>query len=398
MDESRISQGPGKANRKLSSARNVAQEPILPSHTAAHLEQIAENRRLNLSEQFEQVETLRSRPLHVAIPTGDRCNLRCVFCTDRSSSAGVYTNQNFEGFLRFVEPIERAALVQLYGWGEPFANRVYPQMFDYVAGRFPGTRIYISTNGVLLSEAWVERILAYGKCLVNISLNAATPETYAAISGFDRFQRVVSNLRRLARAWQEKDARHLVVTLSFTATRLNIHELPRFVELGDELGIRYVVLQDLNILEESHHALYLGEQDEVARQAFLTAAEIARQRGVYLDSFMHLPGNNFQNERLDCPPFDLPRDCQPVWDQEDDSPFFPQPGECYEPWMTFLVSQNGAVTTCCRAREVMGNLLEQSFKEIWNGELYRKYRRTINTFRPPEACRACPVKTGHDIR
>jgi MoaA/NifB/PqqE/SkfB family radical SAM enzyme len=46
----------------------------------------------------------------------------------------------------------------------------------------------------------------------------------------------------------------------------------------------------------------------------------------------------------------------------------------------------------------MGNLLEQSLEEIWNGEVYRTYRRTINTFRPPAACLWCPVKTGHDIR
>jgi MoaA/NifB/PqqE/SkfB family radical SAM enzyme len=365
---------------------------------ATHLEQIAENRRLNLSEQFEQVEYLASWPIHVAIPTGDRCNLRCVFCTDRSSSKEVYTNQNFEGFLRFIEPIRKAALVQLYGWGEPFVNRAYPQIFDYVAKQFPGTRIYISTNGVLLSEAWVERILAYGKCLVNVSLNAACSETYTAITGFDRFQRVVSNLRRLALARQRRDAGELVISMSFTATRLNIHELQRFVELGIELGINYLVVQDLNILEESHNALYLGEQDETARQAYLASAELAQRHGVYLDTFMHFPGNNFQNERLNCPPIDLPPDCQSVWEQEEAPLFYPQPGECYEPWMTFLVSQNGVVTTCCRAREVMGNLLEESFSDIWNGERYRKYRRTINTFRPPEACCACPVKTGHDIR
>jgi hypothetical protein len=46
----------------------------------------------------------------------------------------------------------------------------------------------------------------------------------------------------------------------------------------------------------------------------------------------------------------------------------------------------------------MGNLLEQTFDEIWNGEVYRAYRRTINTFRPPQACLSCPVKMGSDIR
>jgi MoaA/NifB/PqqE/SkfB family radical SAM enzyme len=364
------------------------------------LEQITENRKLNLKEQFAQYETLESKPLHVAIPTGDRCNLRCVFCTDRGPGASSwYQDQTFEQFLRFVEPVDQALMVQLYGWGEPFVNPAYPQMFDYVTQRFAGTRLYISTNGVLLTDRWIDRIVDYGKCLVNISLNAATPRTYAQITGHDLFRRVVKNVRRLTRARAEAEVNELVVTLSLTATRLNIYELPRLVELSDDLNIHFIILQDLNILEDRHLQLYLGEEmEDVARSSFLEAAELARSRGIYFDSFIHLPGTYFEQDRAECAQIELPRDCLSVWDQDDDAPFHPESGECYEPWITFLVSQSGEVTTCCRAREIMGNLLEQSFEEIWNGPVYRTYRRTVNTFRPPEACLGCPIKTGHDIR
>lgn len=363
-----------------------------------HLAEITANRRLNLQEQFAQYESLRSWPLHVAIPTGDRCNLRCVFCTDRSPSADWYTDATFEGFLRFVEPVRKASLVQLYGWGEPFVNRAYGKMFDYVTNNFPGTRLYISTNGVLLNERWAKKIIDYGKCLVNISLNAATAETHRAIAGFDVFARIVANVRRLVRLRATRQVRDLVITLSFTATRINMAEFPRFIALSARLGIDYVVLQDLTLLEESHRALYLGNTPDLAREAFLKGSELALEKGIYLDSFMHIPGIHFLRDRTESAAYELPRDCLAVWHQDDDAPFQPQAGECYEPWMTFMMSQNGVVATCCRARESMGNLNQQSFQEIWNGDLYRTYRRTINTFRPPEACRSCPVKTGHDIR
>lgn len=366
--------------------------------SASHLEKIIKNRKLNLQEQFSQYERLESMPLHVAVPTGDRCNLRCVFCTDRKASASWYTDQTFEEFQRFVEPIDKASLVQLYGWGEPFVNRAYSEIFEYVTSNFGGARIYISTNGVLLSADRIERIVAYGKCWINVSLNAATPETYAAISGYDQFNRVVGNIRKLIQAQEEQNKTDLVISLSFTATRVNIHEFPQFIELSDDLGIRYVFLQDLNILEQSHVQLYLGEEEELARATFIAAANSALQRGIYLDSFMHLPGEYFQQDRTECASYALPRDCLSVWDQEDEPPFYPQAGECYEPWTTFLMSQNGSVTTCCRSREIMGNLFEQPFTDIWNGEKYRMYRRTINSFRPPEACLTCPVKTGHAIR
>jgi radical SAM protein with 4Fe4S-binding SPASM domain len=366
---------------------------------AGHTHQLEQNRRLNLTEQYAQLEVLQSKPLHIAIPTGNRCNLRCIFCTDRSlSSPADYTDLTFDQFLQFTEPLDDALLTQLYGWGEPFVNPDYERMFDYVTEHFAGTRLYISTNGVLLTDEWADKLLAYGKCLVNVSLNAATPETYAQLTQRNLFHRVVGNVRNLMRAKEERAVNDLVVALSFVAIKPNIHELPRFIELSDELGIRYVTLQDLSILEEGHVQLFLGDDEAEARRMFLVAAEIAQARGVYLDSFTHYPVTYFMQDRSESIPRDLPRDCLSVWEQDDNAPFYPQPVECYEPWMTFMISQNGAVTTCCRAREVMGNLLEQSFEEIWNGEVYRTYRRTINTFRPPEACTMCPVKTGHDVR
>ncbi|MHC4439566.1 MAG: SPASM domain-containing protein [Planctomycetota bacterium] len=82
------------------------------------------------------------------------------------------------------------------------------------------------------------------------------------------------------------------------------------------------------------------------------------------------------------------------WNGKTEALFYPQPGECYEPWQTFMTSLDGSVYTCCRGGEVMGNLLEQDFQEIWNGEKYRAYRRNINSFRPPQACMDCPVKMG----
>jgi radical SAM protein with 4Fe4S-binding SPASM domain len=364
-----------------------------------HLFQLRENRKLNLNEQYAQLETLQSMPLHVTIPTGDRCNLQCVFCTDRSSSSPTkYTDLTFNQFLQFIEPLDKALLVQLYGWGEPLFNPDYEKMFDYVAEHYPGTRIYISTNGVLLTKKWVAKLLDYGKCLVNVSLNAATPDTYERLMQKKLFHRVVKNVQNLMEVKEKRKEEDFLVTLSYVTIKPNIHELSRLIDLSDKLGIDYITLQDLNILEESHHQLFLGDGEMEVRNIFLAARELAQVRGIYLDSFTHYSVEYFVQDRSESVSIDLPGDCLSVWEQVDNPPFYPQPGECYEPWMTFMVSQNGAVTTCCRAKDVMGNVLEQSFDEIWNGEKYRTYRRTVNTFRPPEACLICPVKTGCDVR
>ena len=364
----------------------------------SHLSKLKQNHRLNMREQYYQLEVLESLPLHVAVPTGDRCNIGCVFCTDRGPNTP-YTDLNYDQFLEFTKPLEGATLVQLYGWGEPFINKEYDRMFDHVIERYPGIRIYISTNGVLLTDHWIDKLLSYGKCLINVSVNAATERTYAEVMQSTQFKRVIDNIQRLMKARKEREVHDLVVTLSFVAVKQNVHELPRFVELCGELNVNQIILQDMRLLEDHHRTdLFLGDSDSMARQYFEKAMDIAQSLGIYLDSFAHYPTKYFVQDRSKSTHLDLPRDCHAVWEQDDETLFYPQPGECYEPYMTFLVSQDGSVTTCCRSKEIMGNIRESSFEDIWNGEKYREYRRTINTFRPPLHCRECPVKAGGDVR
>ena len=363
-----------------------------------HLTEIENNLKLNHEEQFEQLETLQSQPLYVSVPTGQRCNLRCVFCSNRNMAPKEYTDLTYDEFLQFTDPIKKASRVQLYDWGEPFLNPAYERMFDHVAEHCPATRIHISTNGTLLTDEWIDKLLNYGRCLLNVSLNAATPETYARVMQRNLFHRVVEGLRRLVDAKEQRGVDDFVITLSYVTIKPNIHELPRFVKLCAELGIRYAKVVDLNIVSKNHSQLFLGGEVEGTRQIFLAARDIALKQDVCVDTLIHYPVTYFQQDRSVYSYSDLPADLQPVWKRTGNALFFPQRGECYEPWQTFMAMQSGAVYTCCRGREILGNLQEQSFEEIWNGEKYRAYRRSINSFRPPQACRECPLKLGFDSR
>jgi radical SAM protein with 4Fe4S-binding SPASM domain len=363
-----------------------------------HLAAIERNLELNHREQYEQREYLRSHPIAVAVPTGGRCNLRCLFCTDRETGTPQYTDLTLSQFLTLADAIGDASRVQLYGWGEPFLNPAYETIFDHVADHYPGIRIHISTNGTLLSQHWIDKLIGFGKCLVNVSLNAATPETYARVTGRTLFHDAVGALRRLVRAREERDADDFVVTASFVTIKQNRQDLPRFIELCAELGIRNAKLVDLNILSEKHRGLFLGDDPAATRAAFLHAREIALKRGVCIDTLVHSPAEYYQQDRSSYSYPELPKDLQPFWKRNGKALFYPQDGECYEPWQTFMMTQGGAVYTCCRGREAMGNLREQSFEEVWNGEKYRAYRRSINSFRPPFACRECPVKMGYARR
>jgi MoaA/NifB/PqqE/SkfB family radical SAM enzyme len=64
---------------------------------------------------------------------------------------------------------------------------------------------------------------------------------------------------------------------------------------------------------------------------------------------------------------------------------------CYAPWTHSLVDFNGLVYVCCMTREQiqpLGDIRKQSFKEIWEGELYRRIRLNMH---PPalKPCQRC---------
>lgn len=76
-------------------------------------------------------------------------------------------------------------------------------------------------------------------------MDAATRETYRTVRGVDQFDRVVANLGRLVALQRERGSRAPRVSLWFTAMRVNLEELPAFVDLAARLGVPAVHVQRL---------------------------------------------------------------------------------------------------------------------------------------------------------
>jgi radical SAM protein with 4Fe4S-binding SPASM domain len=49
---------------------------------------------------------------------------------------------------------------------------------------------------------------------------------------------------------------------------------------------------------------------------------------------------------------------------------------CYVGWMFCVIGPDGVVLPCCYCEQTeLGNINERSFVDIWNGELYKNFRR-----------------------
>jgi len=69
---------------------------------------------------------------------------------------------------------------------------------------------------------------------------------------------------------------------------------------------------------------------------------------------------------------------------------------CYYPWTSLNITWNGDVVTCCRdldGKYTLGNILQSSIEEVWNGQKYLHLRDSIlkQRLQSIPSCRSCDL-------
>ncbi len=142
------------------------------------------------------------------------CNLRCIHCPQGQGwpeSPGYRaTYMDFETYKKAIDEIaaNQITILRFAPAGEAL---IHPEFLDQVAyAKAKGiTPLNLTTNGVLLDNPAVEqgkrlpgqtimeRLLAHGIDIIDISLDAATKDSYEKIRIRSNFHRVWSNIHRL---------------------------------------------------------------------------------------------------------------------------------------------------------------------------------------------------------
>jgi MoaA/NifB/PqqE/SkfB family radical SAM enzyme len=151
--------------------------------------------------------------------------------------------------------------------------------------------VQIQTNGVLLDErAWGELGLEGLVESVWVSIDAATPATYAVVRRGGDFARLLSNLVFLA--WLRESGRLPLLRLDFVVQALNFREMPAAAELARALGADGIYFQMIrnwgtySVAEFREH--YIGSPDHPAYSEFLA---------VLRHPSLDWPGVDFSNVR-----------------------------------------------------------------------------------------------------
>jgi molybdenum cofactor biosynthesis enzyme MoaA len=189
--------------------------------------------------------SLETMPRTIIIAHSGRCNLRCIMCGSNEDFVREDQKLNELIYQRDLPNLlPKLSEIILTGNGDPLFmkdSREFMQKLD--SKKYKHISISLITNGQLFNEYMWRSISHNHFGWINVSVDAATPETYEKIRRGGSWKIQQDNLKLISRLRKEKVFHEF--KLSFVVMKSNYQEMKRFVEMGLRLGADQVVFQKI---------------------------------------------------------------------------------------------------------------------------------------------------------
>jgi len=287
-------------------------------------------------------------PIYMEISPAGSCNHRCVFC---GLDFMGYQPRFLDADLLRTRLTEMGELglksVMFAGEGEPFLHRRMAEIIVHCKEQ-AGIDVALTTNGVLMRPEVTERVIG-STAWIKVSLNAGTAETYAAIHGTraEDFGKVCANMEEAVAIRRRRGA---LCTLGAQILLLpeNQHEVTTLAGRCRDIGLDYLVVKPYSQHPQSVHREY----EDISYDAH---EELAEQLDQYsTDAFQVI----------------FRRQAMRKWD-DGTRPY----ERCLAlPFWSYM-DAGGNIWGCSvylgDERLLYGNVQDNTFAEIWEGEKRR---------------------------
>jgi radical SAM protein with 4Fe4S-binding SPASM domain len=283
-------------------------------------------------------------PVAFGMEISGMCNLRCPECSAGSGSmtrkGGFMSIDLYRKILNELKPF--LYNINLYFQGEPM---LHPLFFDFleVSGE---TQVTVSTNGHFLTEENAEKLALSKLSRIIVSLDGMDQETYSKYRQGGEFRKVKSGIEYLSQSINLTGS-PLKLEIQFLVNRHNEKQIPS-VRLFARKARAKLTLKSMQIIDNEKFDYWLPEDRRYSRYT--------QDNGDYKIK------NNLSNH-------------------------------CLRLWLNPVITWDGKVVPCCfdkNSDHILGDINSNSFRTIWNGEAYRKFRYSVQTGRKNiEICRNC---------
>jgi len=287
------------------------------------------------------------------------CNLNCIHCR-AAAHCGPYAGElSTEKCFQLIDEIAAmSSPVIILTGGEPLLR---PDIFDIAAyGAGKGLRMVMATNGTLVDESTVKKMIKSGIKRVSVSLDGKDAPSHDAFRGeIGAFAGALNGIEAMKRAGME-------FQINTTVTTANLKQIKGILDLAIRLGAA------------AHHIFLLvptGRGRDLAEQA-ITAAD-------YEETLMR-----FHKESMNCS-IQLKATCAPHYfrimhqqkvkganqKKKVGGHFHESTRGCLGGITFCFISHIGQVQSCGYLELNCGNVQKQSFADIWGkSEVFRNLR------------------------
>lgn len=318
------------------------------------------NKALNEIEIKKKKTGLVSMPRVIHVTLTSRCNMKCLFCyLDRYANIWdmpVKVCQEIMGLFPYLQHLT-------WQGGEAFLHPSFREMI-LKSIDFPNIRQTLLTNGSFLDEGWLDLFSKIAKFTIVISLESARKESYEDLRRGGNFDRLKKNLL-LINSRSQNNGNKFNLLINIILMKRNYLETEEMIAFAIENRFNHIILTPLYANgSEFYDKEYLSPDAEGVREYFSCLmprmVERANRNNVYLDDRFTGVG---KKEAVS----GTHTNCAATLDE----------AICLSPWQQLFIESTGEIKSYCSCVHSLGNLKNNSIKEIWNGRLLGQLRQNI---------------------
>jgi radical SAM protein with 4Fe4S-binding SPASM domain len=304
------------------------------------------------SAKRKEPASITHLPIALSIEPTTSCNLRCPQCPSglRSFSrpTGMLELQTVEKILH--DTGDTLLFLIFYFQGEPYLNPQFNRMVRMAADK----KIYTmtSSNAHYFDTDKAEDVIKSGLSRLIISIDGIDQESYAHYRIGGKLHKVLEGTSELVKAKKRLKSSTPYIVWQFIVFKHNQHQLADIRKMAKQYGVDHLQIKTAQVYDYETGDQWIPDNPQYSRYE--------KSEG----------GIVFKNNLLN---------------------------HCWKMWHSAVITWDGNVVPCCfdkDAQHKMGNIHQQHFEQIWNGETYSHFRKQLFKGRKEiDICKNCSEGT-----
>src|SRR5436190_10716220 len=239
-------------------------------------------------------------------------------------------------FKRMIDELASNLLyLVFYFQGEPYLNPDFLDMVSYASSK----KIYTatSTNAHYLTDENARRTVESGLDRLIISIDGTTQEVYQQYRVGGKLEKVIAGAKNIVKWKKEMNSKKPFVVFQFLVVKPNEHQIADIKRLAQEVGVDEVRFKTAQV--------YNYETDP--NNLIPTIDKFSRYK-------KNADGSYTAKNKM--------------------------ANRCWKLQHANVITLDGLVVPCCFDKDAthqLGNLKNQSFKEVWNNDNYKQFRSEL---------------------